>query len=265
MSTPHPASPDRFTLRSVAFFGRTMAEYLEMLALDPDQLRDLSILDVASGPGSFVAEAPAAGLDVTGCDPLYGGDPDTITAQGRADIDACREQVRRNPGSLVYEDLEAFYRAKYAALDRFSADYRQRRGEGRYVAGGLPALPFSDRSFDLVVTANFLMVYAPLADGGMHDGSEFDLDFHLRSVEELARVTRGELRIPGMHTWTQPPARHPYCKPMMDRLESMAFRTELLASGYDDGCTAKDHSCNHVLVARRHEKAGFRRTDNTNA
>lgn len=250
MSTPHSASPDRFKLRSVAFFGRTMAEYLEMLALDPDRLRDLSILDVASGPGSFVAESLAAGLDVTGCDPLYGGDPETITAQGKADIDACREQVRRNPASLVYEDVEAFYRAKYDALDRFSADYRQRRGKGRYVAGSLPSLPFPDRSFDLVVTANFLMVYAPLADGGMHDGDEFGLSFHLQSVEELARVTRAELRIPAMHTWTQPPVRHPYCEPMMDRLEKLGFRTELVASDYDDGCAASGHAFNHVLVAR---------------
>jgi len=252
MSTPKPAaSPERFKLRTVAFFGRTMAEYLQMLVLDPDGLRGQSILDVASGPGSFVAESLAAGLNVTGCDPLYAGDPDTICLQGKADIDACREQIRRNPGSLVYEDVDAFYRAKYAALDRFAADYRKRRGDGRYVAGALPSLPFSDRSFDLVVTANFLMVYAPLADGGMHDGHEFDLRFHLRSAEELARVTRGELRIPGMHTWTQPPSRHPYCTPMMDRLDELGFKTELVASEYDDGCGAGDHACNHVLLAKR--------------
>lgn len=251
MSMPQPVSRERFTLRQVAFFGRTMAEYLEMLALDSDNLRGLSILDVASGPGSFVAESLAAGLDVTGCDPLYDGDPAAITLQGKADIDACREQIRRSPGSLVYGDIDAFYRAKYAALDRFSVDYRHRRSEGRYLAGALPSLPFSDRSFDLVVTANFLMVYAPLADGGMHDGDEFGLDFHLQSVAELARVTRSELRIPGMHTWTQPPVRHPYCKPLEDRLEQLGFKTELVASDYDDGCATGDHACNQVLVARR--------------
>lgn len=157
MSTPRPASPDGFTLRSVAFFGRTMAEYLEMLALDPDQLRDLSILDVASGPGSFVAEAPAAGLDVTGCDPLYGCDPDTITAQGRA------------------ESTHAVSKS-----------------------GAIPA----------------------------------------RSSTKTSRPSTGR---------NTPP--------------STGSR---LITG-KDGCTAKDHSCNHVLVARRHEKAGFRRTDHANA
>jgi hypothetical protein len=70
------------------------------------------------------------------------------------------------------------------------------------VAGALPELPFEDQSFNLVLSANFLMVYAPLADGGMHNGDDFGLDFHLRAFQELARVTRGELRVPGMHTWT---------------------------------------------------------------
>ena len=252
-----PVKPDasdgsaRFQLRSVAFFGRTMAEYLQMLALDREGLRGLTILDVASGPGSFVAESLALGLDVTGCDPLYGGDAETITAQGRADIDACREQLRRNPGVLRYADTEAFYRDKYTALERFAADFAAGRHEGRYVAGALPSLPFPDAAFDLVLTANFLMVYAPLADGGMSKGTDFALDFHLGAVDELARVTKGELRIPGMHTWAHPPERHPYCRPIMHRLEHIGLRVELLQSHYDDGCSIENSACNQVLVARR--------------
>ena len=241
----------RFQLQSVAFFGRTLAEYLQMLSLDQEGLRGLKILDVASGPGSFIAEALAMGLDATGCDPMYDGDPGAIVAQGKADIDACREQIRRNPGVLVYADIEVFYGDKYAALERFAADYAKRRYDGRYIAGALPSLPFTDRSFDLVLTANFLMVYAPLEAGGMHAGDSFGLDFHLQSVEELARVTRKELRVPGMHTWKQPPERHPYCRPMMERLEELGFAVSLVESSYDDGCNATDPVCNQVLVARR--------------
>jgi SAM-dependent methyltransferase len=251
MSQSRAASEHRFKLSHVAFFGRTLDEYLRMLALEQESLTGLRILDVASGPGSFVAEALALGYDVTGCDPLYGGDPEAIIAQGKADIDACRAQIRSNPGVLVYDDIDAFYGAKYAALDRFATDYRQRRDTGRYVAGSLPALPFADGAFDLVLTANFLMVYAPLADGGMHAGDEFGLAFHLRSVEELARVARRELRIPGMHTWTQPPERHPYCGPIMTRLQELGFAVSLVPSDYDDGCNAAAHACNQVLVARR--------------
>ena len=36
------------------------------------------------------------------------------------------------------------------------------------MAGALPTLPLEDRAFDLVLSANVLMVDAPLAEGGMH-------------------------------------------------------------------------------------------------
>lgn len=87
-------------------------------------------------------------------------------------IDACREQIRKNPGILVYEDIDHFYAEKYRALEKFAADFRHRSGERRYIAGALPELPFDDQAFDVVLSANFLMIYAPLADGGMHDGCQ---------------------------------------------------------------------------------------------
>lgn len=254
MSPPQPAAQERFKLESVAFFGRTLAEYLKMLALDLESLRGRKILDVASGPGSFVAEALALGLDATGCDPMYAQDSTTITAQGKRDIDACREQIRKNPGVLAYRDIDEFYGAKYRALEKFAADFRHRGGDGRYVAGALPVLPFEDESFDVVLSANFLMVYAPLADGGMHDGNEFGPEFHRLAFRELARVARRELRVPGMHTWTQPPKSHPYCEPMMAELKASGYAVELVPTDYDDGCCAGDregNTVNRVLVARR--------------
>lgn len=242
---------DRFKLQSVAFFGRTLAEYLEMFALDLEDLHGMKILDVASGPGSFVAEALAMGLDATGCDPMYAQDAATIAAHGKRDIDACREQIRKNPGVLVYRDIEEFYGEKYRALEKFVADFRHRRDESRYVAGALPELPFEDQAFDLTLSANFLLIYAPLADGGMHDGEEFGLEFHRRAFRELARVTRRELRVPGLHTWTQPPGPHPYGEPMRAELEALGFVVELVPSTYDDGCNVTASECHRVLVARR--------------
>ena len=251
MSDVVPSSQDRFQLKQVAFFGRTLAEYLKMFSLELKALRGQKILDVASGPGSFVAEALAMGLNATGCDPMYAQDVDTIAAQGKADIDSCREQIRRNPGVLVYRDIDAFYGDKYVALEKFAVDFRQRRGQGRYVAGALPSLPFPDRTFDLVLSANFLMIYAPLADGGMHDGADFGLEFHARAFRELARVARRELRVAGMHTWTQPPQPHPYCEPVTRVVEEAGFAVELVPTDYDDGCQASSGHANHVLVAKR--------------
>jgi SAM-dependent methyltransferase len=196
-----------------------------MFALHLDELRGQKILDVASGPGSFVAEALALGLDVTGCDPMYAHDAASIAAQGTRDIDACREQIRRNPGILVYEDIDHFYAEKYRALEKFAADFRHRSGERRYIAGALPELPFDDEAFEVVLSANFLMIYAPLADGGMH-------------------------------TWTQPPQPHPYCEPAVAELEGLGFEVALVPSDYDDGCQGSDGCTNQVLVARRCHDAG---------
>ena len=214
----------RFQLKQVAFFGRTLAEYLKMFSLDLEALRGLKVLDVASGPGSFVAEALAMGLDATGCDPMYAQDADTIAAQGKADIESCREQIRRNPGVLAYGDIEKFYAETYAALEKFAADFRQSRGESRYVSGALPSL---------------------------HDGDDFGLDFHTRAFRELARVTRHELRVAGMHTWTQPPKPHPYCEPVTRVLEEAGFAVELVPTDYDDGCQASGGVANQALMARR--------------
>jgi hypothetical protein len=63
----------RCRLLPVGCFGRTMAAHLQMLALDQDALRGLSVLDVTVGPGSIAAGSLARGRAVTDCDPLYDG------------------------------------------------------------------------------------------------------------------------------------------------------------------------------------------------
>ena len=62
--------PAGLHLPFVAFFGRTLAEYLEMFAISADELRAGTTLDCPSGPDSFVAEACALGCAVSGIDPI---------------------------------------------------------------------------------------------------------------------------------------------------------------------------------------------------
>lgn len=70
------------------------------------------------------------------------------------------------------------------------------------MSGALRGLPFPDASSDVVLAANFLFIHAPLADGVMHDGDDFGLDFHLRACRQLTRGTRRDLRAAVVHTWT---------------------------------------------------------------
>ena len=53
------------------FYGRTFSQYLDMFELNESDLKNLKILDVPSGPASFVSEATQKGFDVIGIDPMY--------------------------------------------------------------------------------------------------------------------------------------------------------------------------------------------------
>jgi len=238
-------SPRGFHIPWVAFFGRTLAEYLAMFAIDLDELRRGSTLDCPSGPDSFVAEAREAGCDVLGCDPLYALDPDALEAGARANVNDCLAAIESQEGALVFADYAAFRRSKLEALDRFLDDYRRHRES--YVAASLPGLPFGDGSFDRVLGANFLFAYAHASHGGLYEGSEFDLDFHLRSVEGMARVARSEIRLVPMGSFSPPPRPHDFREPVAEHLRGLGFRVHFEPARYDSGLGAFDD----VLVARR--------------
>jgi hypothetical protein len=55
----------------------------------------------------------------------------------------------------------------------------------RYVTAALPSLPFSDRHFDLVLSGHLLFAY----------GDYLSHDFHLKSLLELVRVSKGQVRL----------------------------------------------------------------------
>lgn len=173
-------------LDRVVLLGRTMDEYVRYFALDVAALRGRRILDVASGVSSFAAEAVAFGLSVTAFDPIYDLSADTI--EGRCEVDL--EHVLGSIGGLkvykwdFYQNPEKLRLYRQRAWQTFIEDYRT-RGVERYVPGLLPRLPFQDEEFDMALVSYFLFVYQ----------DHFDYEFHRDSILELARVTRGEVRI----------------------------------------------------------------------
>jgi len=179
----------------VLFFGRTFPEVLEMLALREDELRGRKVLDCPSGPDAFVAESHRRGYDVTGADPLYHNPVETILEQGRADIREGAELIRESADQYPDWDSEAFIGTKEEALEAFGRDFPAGKKAGRYVAAALPELPFPANCFDFVFSANFLFLYSSGQSGGLSRDAKLDLEFHLRSVRELMRVCRGELRL----------------------------------------------------------------------
>ncbi|MFT3869224.1 MAG: class I SAM-dependent methyltransferase [Nibricoccus sp.] len=181
-------SPVELDVPSIAFFGRTLAEYAQFFSLDIDALDGLSVLDVAAGPSSFTAEACRRGADAVAVDPLYGCTLQALSAHVQIDYRRMIEQMRTKPELLRFRSFKSIDEAESSrrtAAERFLADYEQHFVHNRYIGAALPQLPFLDGAFDLVLCAHFLFVYA----------KKFGFEFHLEACRELVRVSSDEVRI----------------------------------------------------------------------
>ena len=92
----------------------------------------------------------------------------------------------------MYSNIEDLRKSRASSLKQFISDYAAKeqvnspsKKHKRYVKAVLPKLPFSDKSFDLVLSSNFLFYYHNM----------FDYDFHHDSILEMLRVTSKEVRI----------------------------------------------------------------------
>jgi hypothetical protein len=175
-------------LPTVSFFGRTLDEYARFFALDLAALKGRDVLDVAAGPSSFVAEACGRRINAVAVDPFYSSPADDLRGRIEADYARMFAQMRAKPKLFrlkSFPSLDAAEADRRLAAQRFLADYDAHLLHGRYVSGALPRLPFFDRTFDLVLCAHLLFLYA----------ARFDLAWHVAACRELVRVSAGEVRI----------------------------------------------------------------------
>jgi SAM-dependent methyltransferase len=183
-------------LDRVVFIGRTFSEYMGMFNLEPSQLKGLKILDCPSDASSFGAEAyNEYGIKkVVGCDILYDNDGQenalttAVEKRGKDDLDHMIERLSQVPDLYnwnLYVDIDDLRKSRSSSLRKFISDYAKGIKEKRYIKAQLPNLPFDDKSFDLVLSANLLFYY--------HD--RFDYSFHLDSVLEMLRISSKEIRI----------------------------------------------------------------------
>jgi hypothetical protein len=179
---------DEFEVEEFAFIGRTFEEYRPMFDLDEATLREETILDCPSGPGSFVALAHERGASVTGVDVMYEHPPEELARRCRADYEHAADQLSEKRDLFTWEfygGVEDRARVLREAYETFLADYPEGRREGRYLYAGLPRLPFADDSFSVVLSAHFLFLY----------GDRLGYDFHVGTLRELARVASEEVRV----------------------------------------------------------------------
>src|SRR5262245_25629740 len=164
------ARTSMFTLAEVVPWGRSFDEYCRMFALSKGDLAG-RILGCADGPASFNADATRRGLHVISCDPLYRFDAAGIRGRIDATFDEMLEQTRKNRSEFVWDAIpgvDELGRLRRAAMDLFLEDYGGSGRSGRYVAAGLPSLPFVDGSFDVAVCSHFLFLYSLALNEDFH-------------------------------------------------------------------------------------------------
>jgi SAM-dependent methyltransferase len=220
----------------VAVTPRPLAAYRDMFLLTDDELRAGPILDCPAGASPFGALVRALGGQAVSVDPAY-GEAEALVDRVAVDIVRIADWQRANPAGFNWSYLgspEGLARTWTSALEVFAADFAP--DGSRYVAAALPHLPFPDDHFALALSGFLLFVYPEL----------FGEDELVAALRELARVTRGEVRVYPLTT----SAGEPYA-------ELPAVRARLAAHGVDTeirstGCTyATTPDSDRMLVCRR--------------
>ncbi len=219
-------------LPRVVFFGRTGADALAFFNLDLAEWRGQRVLDCPGGPGSFTALARAAGVESVAADPLYDLSLPELEQRCRDDVAFTMERLARSHSLRPEFDLSQFEQGKLEALEAFLADRRDH--PEAYRAAALPSLPFEAASFDLVLCGHLLFCYAPIADGGLSEQPDFNLEWHRGALAELLRVSRREVRLYPAHTIERRPKVHPWVEPLLATLPP-GWHGQLEDTAYDEG------------------------------
>jgi hypothetical protein len=165
--------------------ARSFDEYRAMFGLTDGDL-DGRVLDCPGGGASFTATACARGVHARAVDPVYAVHAGDLAARLDRELERGSAWAQANADRYrwdFYGDPAGHARLRAGSAHLFVAD-RTAHPE-RYVAGSLPALPFADRSIDLVLSSHLLFTYA----------DRLDADFHRAALLEMARVSRREVRV----------------------------------------------------------------------
>lgn len=211
-----------FTLDEVVPWGRSFDEYRRMFALTEADLR-LRIIGCGDGPASFNAEATRRGATVISCDPVYRWDAAQIGERIAATYDQVLDQTRRNAGEFVWDaiqSVEELGELRMAAMRDFLDDYEPGKAQGRYLHAELPALPFSNGSFELALCSHLLFLYSVQLGEG----------FHHSAIRELCRVA-GEVRIFPLLTLAG--QRSPYVDRSVDDLRNSGCHVSIESVPYE--------------------------------
>jgi hypothetical protein len=165
--------------------ARSFEEYRAMFALTDDDLAG-RVLDCPGGGASFTATAWARRIRATAVDPVYATPRRNLADRLAGELARGSAWATVNADRYVwdfYGDLAGHARTRATSARAFVSHLLAQ--PQAYVAAVLPALPFADGAFDLVLSSHLLFTYADRLDAG----------FHRSALLELVRVCRGTIRV----------------------------------------------------------------------
>lgn len=176
----------KFELKEVVPWGRNLNEYTKMFSLGEDDLNN-KIIGFGDGPASFNFEMTSLGKQVQSIDIIYQFSEDELLKRILETKDEIIRLAKQNMDNFLWthiESVEKLEQIRMKAMETFLSDFEQGKKEGRYLYHSLPdPTPFKALEFDLALSSHFLMLYPQLG-----------LDFHIRTISEMLRVSR-EVRI----------------------------------------------------------------------
>lgn len=173
-------------MRELVLWGHHVDEYREMFNLLWSDF-DKAILEYGCGPSALNYELLEADNHVISCDPLFSLDKATLSTKVSLIFEDMIASVKQNESKYDfsrYGSADHLISKRRQGIEEFFSDYEAGRAESRYLPLKDYHLPFADFSFDLVLSSHYL--FANL--------DEQDMDFHLKIIQELARVAK-EVRI----------------------------------------------------------------------
>ncbi len=222
LAPPPNRTPGRLGLADVVPWGRCRAEYLSFFGL-LDLETGPRLLDAAAGPSSFNAEMTALGHRVISADPLYAYSKPAI--KGRIEVTRAQVMagVRAAHDRFVWDEIgtpEALEAMRLSAMALFLDDFEDGLAAGRYLAAGLPDLPFAADSFDIALCSHFLFTYS----------ERLDTRFHIAALLALARAAR-EVRV--FPLLDLDGGRSDHLAPVRAALDTAGYKSEIVRVGYE--------------------------------
>ena len=182
-----------------------------------------SVLDCASGPSSFNAEATCKGYRVVSCDPIYRFSSEEIANCIEETYEVILAGVRTNKARYVWDRIgspEELGEVRMVAMRRFLEDFPQGFALGRYRTDALPDLGCEDDEFALALCSHLLFTYS----------EQLTLDFHVASIKEMCRVA-DEARIFPLLNYDG--EQSPRFVPVVEELRAQGYETKVRPVPYE--------------------------------